>query len=311
MASIYQRDNSRFWWIKFVDPESRKTRRTTTGLKVGVGPDTRNAKQLEAEYTLREKKMGPVIGENSWLWVTGFLASRYSPAAQERYLSAWRTLALFLAEKQILSPRQLRRQHCFDYLDWRMKPNKRAGKYRAGRNTSILDLKTLNIIMQEALERGLCDGNPCVKLGIRRDQPKVKPELTTEVIEYIRERIRAIPDEAAREFHHYSFEIARYQGCRLKETSLNPLTDVVIESQKRGRTTVKRGYITLTGKGSREYACELHPELIPLFEDLRARGRDYTWRAPIPSARSWASSRWFKFFRRIGLKQKIAGACFH
>jgi site-specific recombinase XerD len=205
---------------------------------------------------------------------------------------------MFLEEQQIESPAHLRRSHCFDYVTWRQKPDKASGKYRARLNTALLELKTLRIILQEAVERGLITGNPCVKLGIRRERVAQKPELTAEDCEAIRAGIQKVVDPVQKEFLFNSFEIARYQGCRLTETRLNPQTDVDL-----GERT-----ITFRIKGGREHKTILHPNLVPLFERLQKEGRTSTWEGP-SGYRQWGSITWHRFLKRNGLKAR--GITFH
>lgn len=303
MASLYERKDSKFLWVKWRDA-SGKLRQESTGCLKTSGADKRRARQIEAEHTLAELNSGQELRiKAGWAWVSEFLAVRYrgSPPTLGRYLTAWATLSLFIEERQIVAPANFLRQHCYDFITWRQKPDVGKGKYRAGHNTALLEIKTLRLIMHEAVERRMINGNPCVRLGLKRDRPKVKAELMDEDCRRIREGIAALPPGPVKEMLDLSFEISRHQGCRLMETQLNPMEDVQI--RKEGNT------IRFLQKGGREFVTLLHPALVPLFERLQAAGRTTTWTTPEGKNRVWASSRWWKFLDTLGLKAK--GVCFH
>jgi hypothetical protein len=163
---------------------------------------------MAAEKTVEELDSAPQRQTGAWhTWVPDFLRVRYGtrPATFERYTNAWSALAMFLAEREVEVPAQLTRQHCFNYVTWRTRPKLRRGKYRAGRNTAICDLKILRIILNEAVERGFCTGNPCIQLHIERANPAVKPELTEDHIAFIRAEIAKVAAPEKREFLSSSF----------------------------------------------------------------------------------------------------------
>jgi len=302
VSCLYTRSDSQFFWLKYRDG-SGIMRQVSTGCRVGVSTDVRRAREMKAEKDLEELK-GPKASRGAnWGWVEGFLSVRYSsqPVTLERYSACWATIKLFLAERQIENPGQFTRKHCFDYVSWRKRPVKSKGKYKACLNTSLLELKVVSIVMHEAVERSLAPANPCTKLGIKRGRQKEKPEITPEQCEKIRDEIKRVGDPQLREMFENSFEIARYQGCRISETRVNPQTDVQIEGG--------HGQIIFRAKGGKEFGTLLHPKLIPLFTRLKAAGRTETWSAPAGAPRQWASSKWFKFLTRIGLKD--CGLTFH
>jgi site-specific recombinase XerD len=296
MASLYAR--KQILWLKFRD-EHGIVRRVSTQCRVGVAPDVRRARQLKAQKDLAELSYSGNQRGETWAWVPDFLSIRYAtrPVTLERYDDCWRTLKLFLDERRIQQPSQFIREHCFEYVNWRSHPNLKIGKYRAGRNTALLDLKCLRIIMTEAMIRGYCQGNPCIRLGIERADPKIKPALTEDEIKLIREAIQKVADPDDRNFFFVSFEIARYQGCRLNETRLN-LSDVSLTDKT----------ITFRTKGRKTLVTLLHPNLIPLFQRLQSEKRIYTWEPPANTKRAWAQSKWHRFLHRLELNPS---ACFH
>jgi site-specific recombinase XerD len=304
MASIYARGN--ILWLKFRN-ECGETERVSTNCRKNIKVEARRAQQMRAEYEIKELSIAKSSRQqiSSWRWVTEFLQITYNtkPTTLERYSDAWRMIAIYLKEKNIQVPAQLLRHHCFDYMMWRQKPDSKQSKYHAGHNTALLELRILRIIMNEAVIRGYCTGNPCVKLHIKKAAQKKAPKLTNDLIDLIRKKIQEVENAELKNFLAVSFEIGRYQGCRLSETRVNPQTDVTFFTKDTKDGPVIRGEIRFVGKGQKEFITMLHPALFPLFKKLKAEGKTSTWDAPaVKSNRTWASSQWTKFLMRSGLK---------
>lgn len=299
MASLYQRPRSPFWWISYRDSKTGRVSRRSTRFRVGVGTQTRKARQLCAEYTLSELSSKATRSSEQWdQWVTDYLVARYPNARSlERMKIVWANLKMFLEEKQIAGPRDLTREHCLAYVPWRLKPNKAKGKFRAGHNTAVSEMKSLAMLMNEAVRRGYCVSNPCRDLGLRMRERKLKPELSDADIEFIRGKIELEP-EPLRTFLRNSFQIARYQGCRISETQLNPMTDVDILPSGNNK-------IRFRAKGGRTHEAPLHPELVPFFAVLKARGETQTY------PRRFNRSHWRHFLVRTGLPDRLPNVCFH
>jgi hypothetical protein len=298
MASLYQRARSPYWWIKYRDANG-KIVREATGFRHS-GPDTRRAQQLRAERTLVESKTkAGQVAERWENWVADYYSLRYAdaPASLLRCSVAWRTLRMFLEEKQVFFPRQLTRSHCVEYMAWRQKPNKSIGKYKAGHNTAHLEIKFLGIIMAEAVLRNYAPFNPCRDLEIKRVRGREKPELTAEAHTLIERQI-AKEREPMRTFFRNSYDIARYHGARLSETYLNPMTDVDLNGP--------HSRIRFKAKGGKMHTVLLHPDLLPLFTRLRNNGAIETYPKPASPAKEW-----HKFLKRAGVKALLHGACFH
>jgi hypothetical protein len=300
MASLYKQRKSRFWWIKYRDPDNpifnehgkEVPRRESTGLRIGVGPDTRAAKELEAQRTVAERRTsGHISGERWDAWVPAFLKFRYrqSPGSLLRYETAWRTLRMFLTENKILIPRQLTRSHCENYFKWRATPDKSYGKYKAGHNTAVLEMKFLALILNEAIERKYATSNPA-HLRLEREPEKKPCEFFAEDIQQLEEAIAKEPANK-RAFLWPSYLIARYHCVRINETHVNPTRDVKIEGD--------RGVITFFQKGNRKRRKPLHPKLIPLFAPLLQAGATETFTRPKAFNKEWSN-----FFKRSGIKAR-------
>lgn len=299
MANLYKRKGSPFYWIKYRD--KGVVVQKSTGWRIDVHREVRQAKALVHQKSIDELE-NPNPALHSWLWVTDWLKLRYHASALtlERYESAWFTLRSFLDERQIAGPALLLREHCFEYVKWRSRPDLKQGKHQARHNTALLELRILRLIMREAVTRGLAKVNPCVQLGIGAEpRARIKPALSNADMDLIRSTIGKVADRQVRHMLETSFEIARYQGCRLSETRVNL-----------SRVDLARGTIGFTQKGNRQFVTALHPKLVPLFERLRQEGRDFAWDPPPGAPWRWASSRWSVVFRSI--KPILGpGACFH
>jgi integrase len=303
MASLYLRRESPFFWISYLDGNGLR-RQESTRLRHADRLDIRKARALEAQRTAEEmaRNAGKRSGRGSgWSWVPGWLALRYQHSAGTfRALSnRWKPLSLFLAERKISGPEALRRQHCFDYIAWRTTDKPPVGCFRAGHNSALAEIHALSIVMEEARNRQLVDGNPCIHLGIRKKDSKRKGELTANDIKAIRQEIPQVRRQIVREMLHVSFEIARHQGCRLAETRLHLRDNVNLE----------RRTITFATKTRKVHTTTLHPALVPLLRKLIRDGKVYSWEAPEGYApATWAAKEWYLVFRRLNLGP---GKCFH
>jgi integrase len=307
MASLYMRDRSPFWWIKFHDPVTAKVRRCSTGFRHGYIRDRQKAELLCAERTLAEKRFAGFVDRERWkFWVTPHLDLRYatSPKSRRRYEAAWRMLEMFLVEHQILYPRQLKREHCSDYMAWRKQPNSKLHKYRAGSNTARFELKLLGIIMKEAVLRGYAAANPCRELGIHLVKPAEKPAFTDAEMDFIHHKIKEM-GEPLRSFLEASFLLGRYHGVRISETHFNPL-EMVQVLRRATNGIITAASVTFHAKGGQVRCLPLHRKLLPLFTRLIEEGRTETYPAP-----KSASKEWTNFLDRIGIRAAKPGACFH
>lgn len=307
MASLYERTKGKkkkrispFWWIKYRAANGCITREST-GFKIGVGLDTRNAERLCAQHTLRESTGAVGSDTENWdAWVPRYFNYRYSKSAPSllRRTIAWKNVRMFLAERKVISPRQVTRDLCVGFMEWRAIPNKSKGKYRASHNTAHYEIKTLSLVMREAVLRNYATFNPCRDLEISRMETKEKPEFSSALLDRIDQAIDLEP-ERIQEFLRNSFDIARYHGARLSETYLNPLTHVELRTERDSRITFK-------AKGRKTHTVMLHPKLFHLFKALRAAGRTETYAMPKSHAKEWHN-----FFNRTGIREEFPGACFH
>ena len=146
-------------------------------------------------------------------------------------------------------------RNALEYIDWRTSIKKKSGK-RAGRNTAIMELKLLAMIMGEAVRLGHADANPLVSLKLRRDKAAKKPELTDKEIREIRKALKTEP-----EWMRIAFDISLHTGCRLRETRL-PLNCLDFKENKITFPSPKGGE-------DRAFSIPMPSALRPLLERIR------------------------------------------
>ena len=287
MASIFTRRNSPFWWIKWRDATGR-IRRETTSLRLDSKLETRKAREISMLRSIEEiRSGGPAPGKERLIktWVPEWLAATKSGGTLRRYLQCWVALDIFFESKGISLAEQITRAHCLDYFAKRKVDVGGLGKTHT--NTVLLDLKVLRLILFEAQKRGWIHSNPASRLGIDPVKAKERQELTLADIALIRFHLEEGSDQ------RIAFEIALHQGCRLKETSL-PLAAFDLEE----------GTVTFEIKGGSTHLTLLHPDLIPLIRDLKAKKRKVTWEYHDQAARDFS-----RIFRKLKLRKR--GISFH
>ncbi|MGA9778820.1 MAG: hypothetical protein WBS33_11180 [Verrucomicrobiia bacterium] len=285
MASIYRKQNSPFWFIQFIDSDGTR-RNKSTGLRADIPGETVKARTLRAQLEAKElsRNAGEVNGGGWETWVPQYLERHCeTPRTLQRYTGNWQWLAFWLQEKHYHSPRAITYRNALEYIDWRTSYKKRTGK-TVGRNTAIMELKLLAMIMGEAVRLGHADANPLVSLKLRRDKVAKKPELTDTEISEIREALKTEP-----EWMQTAFDISLHTGCRLRETRL-PLNCIDFAENKITFPTPKGGE-------ERAFSVPMPSALRPLLERIRKSKQKFTVEFPFQPSR-----RWQQFFIKTILK---------
>ena len=298
MASLYKRDRSPYWWVEFIDATGKR-KQQSTNLRCDCAAQTRQARQRRDELSALEATAKFATNSNGleiWrAWVPRFLAQRYGTTATgARAEQAWRNLAAYLDSIGVAVPRQLTRQQVRDFIDWRGQARAEDGTHKGAKNTALLEIKFLGLIMDEAVASGFANSNPCMRLGIGRDQPKRKARIT-----YLEHRLITRALKLEPEWMRVSYKISWEQGCRFSETML-PLRDI----------DLSRNVIGLRTKGQKERVAEvpLSPKLRPLLRRLIKQGREHTFQKSDLPAGGAAKAFW-KFFRKIGLPHLSFHCC--
>ena len=290
MASIYRKKNSPFWFVQYIDADGIR-RNKSTGLRTDEPGETVKARTLRAQLEAKELNRSAVeIGGAGWdTWVPKYLERHCeSQGTFQRYKGSWSWLAFWLQEKRYNSPRAITYRNAIEYIDWRTNYKKKTGK-RAGRNTAIMELKLLALIMGEAVRLGHADANPLMSLKLRRDKAAKRPEMTDTEIREIR---NALKDEP--EWMQTAFDISLHTGCRLRETRL-PKNCLDFAENKITFPSPKGGE-------DRAFSIPMPSALRPLLEGIYKSDQDFTVEFPFQPSR-----RWQQFF----IKVNKAHLCFH
>jgi integrase len=289
MAYLYRKPRSPFWYVVYFDTDRKEVHRSTK-LRANNPNETAQAKALRAELEAAEHHRAPVVNSEGWdTWVTKYLERHcQSERTLERYSGNWKWLALWLQTKRLHSPRAITYRNSLEYVDWRTTFKKKSGK-TVGRNTAVMELKLLAMIMGEAVRLGHADANPLVSLKLKREKAAKKPELTDAEIRQIRAAIQVEP-----EWMQIAFEISLHTGCRLRETRL-PLDCVDFTENKITFPSPKGGE-------DRAFSIPMPTALRLLFQRLRKAKRKFTLEFPFQPSR-----RWQQFFIKI----KKPHLCFH
>jgi Phage integrase family len=289
MAYLYRKKRSPFWYVVYTDADKKEVHRST-GLRADDPDDTIKAKALRAELEAKEHRRIQTVHSQDWdSWVPQYLHRHcQSRRTLERYTGNWKWLSLWLQTRRLYSPRAITYRNALEYIDWRTTFKKKSGK-SAGRNTAIMELKLLAMIVGEAVRLGYADANPLVSLKLRRDKPIKKPEMTDKEIKEIRVALKKEP-----EWMQIAFDIALHTGCRLRETRL-PLECIAFTENKITFPSPKGGE-------DRAFSVPMPSALRPLLQRIRKTKRRFTLDFPFQPSRQWQL-----FFIRI----KKPHLCFH
>jgi site-specific recombinase XerD len=290
-ASVYARARSPYWWVAYWDPRKGKRVGEATPYRVEDFGSKRKALALATEKSQVAHAAKDDQGSNWEEWVEQWLQlmHRKSQLTLTNYLGRWSHLREYLHDKQVFAPRYLTFEHCMGYVPWRTAQVKKSSGKRPTYNTALHELGLLRRLMREAVRRGYADFNPAEKMGLKKDTPAEKPEITDEEAAQIREALKTAP-----EWMQVSFEIAMHQGCRLKETQV-PLSCVDLESNP--------PCIQFHAKHGKIFTTRLHPALIPMMKKFKQEKRKVTCVHPPMAAKEW------HFFFKDTVK--LPHLCFH
>jgi hypothetical protein len=283
MASIFTRERSPYFWIKTRDVYGN-WKNSSTGIRTDApgGKRAATAKahvESAAEPDLRAGRTGQALSD----WVPRFLKDRYEarqPKAYQRYTDAWAALSIFLAEMRIATASQVTKRLAKQYPYWRIKPHD--GLNEVKWNTALFEIKLLGLVLEEAVERGQIIGNPCSRLGLKRERTKEKHAITPEHQALIESKLKELK---APDWMRVTWAIAIRQGCRISETSV-PMDRIDLDGTP--------PTITFHTKGDRMHTAPLHPELIPLIKKLKKAGNALTCILPKCPGRVWQNWLWRK-----------------
>lgn len=294
MATLYARKDSPFWYARIWDAQKAGWLSVKTPARQDDPAGKRNALQWATAKEQVEKADRPLLKAESWgVWVVPWLQRNfeYNKRTLKRYEEAWSAVHSFLDEHQIPTPRHWKYADAGRYMDWRKQQRRRRGTF-INHNTALTELKIFSRIMQEAVRRDFCSGNPLFRLGIRRQNVKHTARMTEDEIALIRRELATRPSWMSR-----CFEIALHHGCRLSETQV-PLERVWLDPRTTPGAIFDR--ITFHCKGrngeKKVLTVPLNPALRPLMQQLKAAKEKSTCVLPRMAAKEW-----WKFRQKVGV----------
>jgi len=298
ILSTYTRKDSPWIWLQFATGPGEKKQYRKTAIRKDDSHRKRKIatalRDLEAE--LLASGAGTTDSKDGWGWVERYLRGRYSSADSAEtlkvYLKQWRPLHEYMEDSEIVAPAMFERGHAYEYLDWRCSQVKEKSGKNVSHNTARGEIKLLGLILDEAVERKFLAKNPARRLGIKPDDPALKPEITKAEELVIRQ---ALADEHA--WMQLAFHIGistglRRQDCRIARAAVRwESDDILIEKPKGGR--------------AREFAIPIYEKIRGELNELRDSGRPFLFDIP---EEVWSPSMaWRKFFDRLGMPH----LCFH
>lgn len=277
MASVFTRERSPFFWIKYRDPFSGRQVRESTGIRVDSPSGAKMAARRCADAHVKELS-APAIktGERWEAWAADYFDKRYgqTPSAQSARVSL-SDLLVFCKENGVSIPRLLTYSLAARFIEWRKSDACPLGAVK--HNTARLRLTFFSILMSEAVRRGFADTNPFREVRVRKAPCREKLEITHNDQLKIEELLGS-----SESWMGELWLVLMRQGCRLNEARV-PLDRI----DERARV------ITFKIKGGRMHSAPMHPDLLPLVARARAERRA-TLVEPRVACVSAAFGQWFK-----------------
>ncbi len=291
MASYFVRQDSPFFWIRFRRPDGTWGQRSSKVRCTEKGA-LRKIHHMVADETSSEA-MSSDDGSMAMFdrWVPAWINYKYTnPGTRTVRKNTWAHLAMYLKERKVLHPQEVTYMLCHDYARWRTSGDESGanGRRAACMSTVAQEIKALGAIMQEAVRRGWCIYNPCVRVGIVKNEPKPKRVISKEEEIIILENLRAMPKE--RQWMADAFLVAMRQGCRLAEVEV-PLNQIDTNGMN----------VTFRVKGGKFHAAPLHKDLLPLVKRAISEKR-----TKLVEMAPNASGIFRNFFKGLGMN-----LCFH
>lgn len=285
MASYFIRKDSPFYWVKEKRADGSWSNKSS-GIRHGLPGAVRRISQYVATMA-RDEEIFSDDGNGVLLknWVPQFIERHCSNVKiRIRYVNSWANLSQFLKEKKALHPAEVTYGLVLDYLEWRTsaKLAKKNNRRTSSRNTAIYEVKVLGLILNEAVRLGYIYANPIQRMGLKKDKPKEKREITRDEEEAI---WSVLKDEA--QWMRDCWVIAMKQGCRLSEVQV-PLKQVDFESD----------VIRFNTKGGRVHDAPMHRDVRKIAFRRQREGEQLLCVLP-----QNASKEWSKFFDRLGMPE--------
>jgi len=290
MASLYNRSDSPFIWIRYKDAAGKWASKNTGYRQDNIG-DRKQAEIVAKRKSLEEMASKPVrVASHNWEdWAMPWIIARWgnrtnrTPKMYTNYF--WRWLKYF-QENEVTQPATLRREHVINYLEWRQ-------KHGGHRNTAIHEIKFLGMLMDEAINRGYATTNPARKLHIEKTAPAEKVPWSEFEVEQVE---KALAERNKFGWMHVTFLMGLYQAARLRQSEI-PLS----------RIDFRRRIIDYPSdrvKGGKGYSQPIDSDFYPILQELVAHrqslGKSLLCEIPV-----LPSVEWRRFLDTLGLKHLV------
>jgi integrase len=281
-TSIYRRNDSPYWWIKYWCSVKLKWAAKSSGQRLddalGYKRALAMARELSAD-ALAARSVAPASRWDSWVLPWLEMKHQSSPKTLVSERNRWQWVDSFLTQQKVNGPQGVTYQLGLAYIDWRTSQVKRVSKRHPCHNTALAELRLLGRIMREAVRRGFVSTSPLERMGIKKQRPAEKAEMTDADIATIRQALAEREGRLSlpQRWMTISFEIALHQGCRVSETSV-AFKDIDFHARR----------ITFHAKRGKVFTTMLHEGLLPLLRQLKDTGATRTCTLPPLATRDWS-----------------------
>ena len=254
MASLRKEKNSPFWFIRYRDLDTGRWRDKSTKLRHDTPNESRKARKMADEFSVRESQVAPTVSGNFNSWVPLFMEQNYkNPNSLIRYQTAWAHIEKFLNFNNLKHPTQIKYIHSEIYMEWRKKSVKH--------NSARLELKLLSFILNESIRREHIVNNPLLNAKISKEDPDEKPEISYEQFKAIQELMKEKP-----KWMNIIFHVCAYTGCRYSDGNITlsqidfPNNMVLLTDGKRKKTSKKKLYFMPMHESLKEFLKKFFEE---------------------------------------------------
>jgi hypothetical protein len=219
MASTFLRPDSKFIWLRFKNDAGKWQSKATKYRKDNAG-DRRQAELLARDMGDEERLRRSAEKSEHWeCWVDAWMVGRYKGKTLNLYQIHWRKLLAWLVAEGIRAPMQLSYRAAMDYQAKRLKEG-------GSNNLTIMELKFLSSVMNEAVRREMVNANPLVRMGLKKEKAKEKQPWSDDAIHLVAARIAKKPV-----WMRVTFLLGLYQAARLRQCEI-PLADIDLERKR-------------------------------------------------------------------------------
>lgn len=287
MASIFTRNDSPHYWLRFKSPQGTWKAKATTWM---AGNPLHRAKAIEEAARISVNERRPKIKDD---WILPFIMSYQANLKTIiHYRNSWRWLELYLTHRGITAE-QFSPSEAEAYISWRTQPTRRVSGRAVHRNQALRDIKIMKWIHRQGRLLGHWQMRDLDDYRLRyAPNKRIKPPFTDEQIGRVRQAMANMPP--AQQWMRVAFEIGLATGCRLSETQI-PMHCIDLTA---GTIT----FPTPKGGPAKAFTIPIPKALIPMLTAMKKAGLRQTCTLPPCASREFRV-----LFNRLGLYLH----CFH